>query len=101
MPSLDALVANFLSTGADTRDSIIAQAKDLAGQLSVSAANATAASYYLKVMEKFGSSGDWAQTELARLQKLASKRGAMAGKQLDDLQVCFWFHFIPEIDLTD
>jgi hypothetical protein len=40
-------------------------------------------------MEKLNQSNDWAATEVARLQKMASKRGTMAGKQLDDLQVCF------------
>ena len=79
-------MATFLSTGSDARDSLVSQAQDLSSQFSGSSANATAASYYLKVLEKVGSSSDWAQTELARLQKLASKRGAMAGKQLDDLQ---------------
>ena len=38
-------------------------------------------------MEKLNQSNDWAATEVARLQKMASKRGTMAGKQLDDLQV--------------
>lgn len=38
-------------------------------------------------MEKLENSSDWAVKELARLQKMASKKGALAGKQLEDLQV--------------
>lgn len=67
---------------------MIDQAKELASQYSgESGTQSKAADYYLKVMNKLSASSDWAQTELARLQKMASKRGAMSGKQLEDLQV--------------
>lgn len=86
IPSFDALVTSFLSASADTRDSVIAQAKEAAAELTA-ATDTAAAAYYLKVMQKASTSSDWIQTELARLQKMAAKRSAMAGKQIDDLQV--------------
>ena len=89
IPSFDALAATFLATSTDARESIVAQAKELAASLTGSAnvAEQSGASYYLKVMDKLSQSNDWAASEVARLQKMASKRGTMAGKQLDDLQV--------------
>jgi protein disulfide-isomerase A6 len=89
IPSLDTLVASFLSAPSDARTAIVNQANQLSSQFTAKTgtAEATSASYYLKVIDKLSESSDWAQTELARLQKLASKRGNMAQKQLDDLQV--------------
>merc|ERR1712093_761381 len=86
VPSFDEFVSKYLGASADSRATVVAQAKEAAAQLTGDA-NATAAAYYIKVMDKLSSSSDWVQTELARLQKMASKRGAMAGKQLDDLQM--------------
>lgn len=89
IPSLDALATTFLSSSADARTAVIAQAQELANSLtgSTNTAEKSAASYYLKVMDKISQSNDWAANEVARLQKMATKRGTMAGKQLDDLQV--------------
>lgn len=86
LPDFDALLASYLGSTDDARTTILSQAKQLAAKLQVPA-QVSAATYYLKVFEKAASSSDWAQKEFQRLQKLASKRGTMAGKQLDDLQI--------------
>jgi hypothetical protein len=91
LPNLDQLVATYLSTATGARNDLIAKVKSLAAEIQGGKVDKTAASYYVKVMEKLESSSDWAANELARLQKLASKRGSMAGKQLEDLQVSFTY----------
>lgn len=87
VPTLDQIVSTYLTTTAGARDAIIAQAKALAAEVQGGKLDKTAASYYVKVMEKLETSSDWAVKELARLQKMASKKGSLAGKQLEDLQV--------------
>lgn len=85
-------MSTYLTTTTGARDAIVAQAKALAAEVQGGKLDKTAASYYVKVMEKLEGSSDWAVKELARLQKMASKKGALAGKQLEDLQVSLRLH---------
>ena len=85
-------MSTYLTTTTGARDAIVAQAKALAAEVQGGKLDKTAASYYVKVMEKLEGSNDWAGKELARLQKMASKKGALAGKQLEDLQVSLNWH---------
>ncbi|KAK9893744.1 thioredoxin-domain-containing protein [Cystobasidium minutum MCA 4210] len=87
LPTLDQIVSSYLTTTTGARDAIVAQAKALAAEVQGGKLDKTAASYYVKVMEKLENSSDWAVKELARLQKMTSKKGSMAGKQLEDLQI--------------
>lgn len=86
LPDFDALLSRYIGGTEEVRADLLAQAKSLAEKLKVPA-ELTAAGYYIKVFEKLSQSSDWAQKELLRLQKLASKRTAMAGKQLDDMRI--------------
>lgn len=92
LPSLDQIVSTYLTTTTGARDAIVAQAKALAAEVQGGKLDKTAASYYVKVIEKLEGSSDWAVKELARLQKMASKKGALAGKQLEELQVSIVQH---------
>jgi protein disulfide-isomerase A6 len=80
--SLDDIAKIFLSTPTAKRSDLVKQATDLASNIQ----NYTG-QYYLKVMEKLGTSSDYLQTESGRLGKILEKRATLAGKKLDELQI--------------
>ncbi|KAL8292900.1 hypothetical protein RQP46_000594 [Phenoliferia psychrophenolica] len=86
IPGLDALASKFLGPDA-VRTDILASAAALATTLKDD--TTALAEYYTKVMGKFVESADgakeWIAKETERLGKLASKKGAVAGKKLDEL----------------
>lgn len=92
IPSLDSLASSFFSpssSGQSTRQSILESAITLAENL---ATDSTAlASYYIKIMTKYTGSIDgaqeWVKKEGERLGKMAGKKGAIAGKKLDELRM--------------
>ena len=88
IPSLDALASTYFSPTA-VRSAILASASEVAAQLSD--AQAALSAYYLKVMAKFVEDAEgaeaWIKKEGERLGKMASKRGTIAGKKLDELRM--------------
>lgn len=69
---------------------ILASASALASSLTDQ--SSSLAAYYLKVMTKWSTSTleetqTWLEKEQARLGKLASRKGAIAGKKLDELRM--------------
>ena len=86
IPSLDTLASQFLGPAA-SRPDILASASALAETLKLD--TSALAEYYVKVMSKWVESAEgakeWIAKETERLGKLAAKKGAVAGKKLDEL----------------
>lgn len=86
IPSLDALASQFLGPAA-SRPDLLATASALAETLKDD--TTALAAYYVRVMGKFAENAEdaqsWIAKEVERLGKLASKKGAVAGKKLDEL----------------
>lgn len=89
IPSLDTLASLYLSPTA-TRPDLLASASALAA--SITGPTSELAAYYIKVMSKWvGETAPeaeaWIEKEKVRLGKLASRKGAIAGKKLDELKM--------------
>ncbi|KAK4703442.1 hypothetical protein P7C70_g2777, partial [Phenoliferia sp. Uapishka_3] len=88
IPSLDSLASQFLGPAAE-RSTILASASELASTLKED--TTALAEYYVKVMTKWVENAEgakeWIAKETERLGKLASKKGAVAGKKLDELEM--------------
>ncbi|KAM0754175.1 thioredoxin-domain-containing protein [Meredithblackwellia eburnea MCA 4105] len=87
IPSLDDLASKFLSPLLSVRQELLATATSLAQTLSEETEGMS--EYYVKVMKKWvedvEGAKEWIAKEGERLTKLASKKGAVAGKKLDEL----------------
>lgn len=73
-----------------TRPDVLSSASALAASLTDQ--SSALASYYIKVMTKWSTATveeaqAWIETESARLSKLASRKGSIAGKKLDELKM--------------
>lgn len=86
--SLDALAAIFLGPSALLRKDLFEKATKIVTSL---AGKEPMAAYYQKVMGKFVDSvegaKEWIEKEKVRLGKIAGKKGAVAGKQLDEIKM--------------
>ncbi|GAA99389.1 uncharacterized protein L969DRAFT_73327 [Mixia osmundae IAM 14324] len=82
IPTLDTLAGKFLGSTNAARIELVNEAKTFAESLTNSSA-----SYYVKVMNKLAVSSDYLETESKRLSKLAEKKGQLAGRKLDELQI--------------
>ncbi|KDE07233.1 hypothetical protein MVLG_02455 [Microbotryum lychnidis-dioicae p1A1 Lamole] len=88
IPSLDNLASSYLSPTAE-RPKILSQASSIASSLTDSSSENAA--YYIKIMTKYLSSSveemeAWIKKESERLSKMLSRKGAIAGKKLDELR---------------
>lgn len=82
IPELDALVVRFNSVSGKTEiDKIIVEAQEISDKL-----NTRPAQYYVKIMNKIVENGDYAETELARLDKII-KSGTISGSKIDDFTI--------------
>ncbi|CAG8566330.1 13277_t:CDS:2 [Dentiscutata erythropus] len=82
IPELDALVVKFNSASGKTEiDKIIVESQAIAEKL-----NTRPAQYYVKIMNKIAEKGDYAETELARLDKIL-KSGTISGNKIDDFTI--------------
>lgn len=88
IPAIDALAAQFFGPTA-TRSNLLASASAIAKSLTDQSAGL--ADYYLKVMAKYVDSAEgvqsWLVSESDRLGKLASKKGSVAAKKLEELRM--------------
>lgn len=86
--SLDALAAIFLGPSALLRKNLFEQATKIVTSLT---GKEPLAAYYTKIMAKFVDSvegaKEWIDKESTRLGKIAGKKGAVAGKQLDEIKM--------------
>lgn len=90
IPSLDTLASTFFGgNSALARQTILDSATSLATSFATD--SSALASYYLKIMNKYVGSvegaKEWVEKEGERLGKMASKKGAIAGKKLDELRM--------------
>ncbi|WFD39771.1 protein disulfide-isomerase [Malassezia japonica] len=88
LPSLDGLAARFYTAASDARDSIVAEAKRFAAELTEkehSEAKDSAASYYLRVMDKVLRDGsDYVKRESDRIGQMLERHAAGTGKFTED-----------------
>ncbi|GAA6033527.1 hypothetical protein JCM8097_001438 [Rhodosporidiobolus ruineniae] len=89
IPSLDNLASTYLHPTA-TRPALLSSASALASSLTDS--SSALASYYLKLFTKFSSLApsealDWIEKERTRLGKLASKKGQVAAKKIEEARM--------------
>ena len=88
IPAIDLIAAQFFGPTA-TRTNLLASASAIAKTLTDGSAGL--ADYYLKVMAKYVDSAEgvqtWLVSESERLGKLASKKGSVAAKKLDELRM--------------
>lgn len=88
LPSLDGLAARFYTAAADARDAIVAEARRFTDELSTkenSSAKTSAASYYLRVMDKALHDGnEYVKREQARIQALLARHAAGTSKFTED-----------------
>ena len=87
LPDFDALVKRFVGAPTATRPDLLASASALASKLNGTVSDSTAAAaYYVRVLQKMatGNAEDarkYVETESARLQKMAGRKGSLAGKK--------------------
>lgn len=90
IPSLDSLASTYFAPTA-TRPALLESASALASSLTDKSSEM--ASYYIKVMTKWSEATSladaqaWIVKETERLGKLASRKGTIAGKKLDELRM--------------
>ncbi|GAA5974590.1 hypothetical protein JCM11641_007014 [Rhodosporidiobolus odoratus] len=94
IPSLDTLAGLYLTPTA-TRPALLSSASALASSLGTSTSNSLS-SYYLKVFDKFASldtpesvtaAKEWVEKERLRLGKIASKKGSVAVKKMEEARM--------------
>ena len=87
LPDFDALVKQFVGAPTATRDELMASASALASKLNGTVAESSAAAaYYVRVLQKMATGNaedaqNYVSTESARLQKMAGRKGQLAGKK--------------------
>ncbi|BGP28039.1 hypothetical protein JCM10295v2_007026 [Rhodotorula toruloides] len=95
IPSLDSLAASYLLPTA-TRPSILESASAIVSSLTSASSSDQLANYYVKVMNRFKDVADasgvdeartWVEKERVRLGKIASKRGQVAIKKLEEARM--------------
>lgn len=95
IPSLDSLAASYLLPTA-TRPSILESASAIVSSLTSASSSDQLANYYVKVMNRFKDVADasgidearaWVEKERTRLGKIASKRGQVAVKKLEEARM--------------
>ncbi|BGO96092.1 hypothetical protein NBRC10512_007202 [Rhodotorula toruloides] len=95
IPSLDSLAASYLVPTA-TRPSILESAFAIVSSLTSASSSDQLANYYVKVMNRFKDVADasgvdearaWVEKERIRLGKIASKRGQVAAKKLEEARM--------------
>ncbi|ORY56814.1 thioredoxin-like protein [Leucosporidium creatinivorum] len=101
IPSLDTLASTYFAPTA-TRPALLESASALASSLTDKSSEM--ASYYIKVMTKWSEATSladaqaWIVKETERLGKLASRKGTIAGKKLDELKmkqnILAAFHYV-------
>ncbi|CAG8610898.1 14628_t:CDS:2, partial [Cetraspora pellucida] len=82
IPELDALVIKFTGASGKTEISeIITESQAIADKL-----NTRSAHYYVKIMNKIAEKDDYAENEIARLDKII-KSGTISGSKIDDFTI--------------
>ncbi|KAI5479858.1 protein disulfide-isomerase A6 [Pseudohyphozyma bogoriensis] len=88
IPSLDKLASSFFGPAA-SRKALYEKAVELTEHLK--SESEALASYYVKIMAKYVESAEgaqeWIKKETERLGKLGARKGAVAGKKLDELKM--------------